>query len=129
MAKIIEDKLRRDFLTSIKNFLTEQGEDVDFCIASDVGGIALNLPWAAEDGSEGWLKITAVIPKGTKTDPYEGYAQREDFLMREEARAEKAAKKAADKEKKMRQDEERRKKIAADKERNARRNSTATTGK
>lgn len=95
--------LRSTTLEALTTFFTEQGEDVG-AIASNV----LNFPVVTEDGEEGWIEIAVKVPKGTKDEEYDGYGRREQYAIDLKEKAEKKAKAAEAKAKKIAKDKKRR---------------------
>lgn len=87
---------RRDyFMQKIKDFLTEQGEDVAF-----ISGNTINLPTVDEYRNERWIEIKVSVPTGARGESYDGDALREDYklkLRNDEAKKEQAAKEKAKK--------------------------------
>lgn len=96
----LNNKLRSDWTKTLVEMLTEKGEDV-MLIKDNI----LCFPCVDDEGNDKWVRIPIEVPKGTKTDPFDGYALHEDY---EFSKAEKAKKAAEAAEKKA-------KKIAADK--------------
>lgn len=96
----LNNKLRSDWTKILVEILTERGEDV-MLIKDNI----LCFPCVDDDGNDKWVRIPIEVPKGTKTDPFDGYALHDDY---EFSKAEKAKKAAEAAEKKA-------KKIAADK--------------
>ena len=101
MSKQSNDKLRKQYFDLIKNFLLQQGEDV-LQIATN----ELTFPCVDENNEDNYIVVTVKVPSGSRDgDPYDGYGLAEDYKMRCEAKAEKAAKAAEEKAKKIARDE------------------------
>ena len=86
-----------------------------------VGSNEIAFPIVDSEGNEDFLVITAKIPTGANkgTEPYDGYSMAEAYKIRQKEKAELAAKRQAEKEKKIKRDEEyRRKKKEAEEKRN-----------
>lgn len=64
------------------------------------------FPVVDPEGNEDFIKITISIPTGANkgTDPFDGYAEAEDYQMSKKAKAEKAQKAAEAKAKKVARD-------------------------
>lgn len=83
--------------------LTAQGEDVARASKGTTDTTVLNMPIVI-DGEEAWAVIAVSIPKGTKTDPYDGYSLREAHECHTAEKAEKAKRRAEEKAKKIARD-------------------------
>ena len=104
----LENKLRTQYLTLIKNMVSEK-VDTD---ALTVSASELAIPCLDEEGNEKFVLIKVSIPRGTRNgeggyDPYDGYAAAEDYTAEQESKAqEKAVKKAMKEAEKGRKKEE-----------------------
>lgn len=76
------------------------------------------FPIVDEDGEEGWVKVTISIPTGAEkgSEPWDGFSLSEEYQMKLKDKAEKDAKAAKNKEKKIAADEKRRATEKANKE-------------
>ena len=81
---------RTNFVNELFNYFSAKGED---CGAITSG--SFNFPVVGSDGEEGWVEIVVKVPKGTKTDEYDGYEQREAYELKLKAAAERTAKSKA----------------------------------
>lgn len=93
------DATRNFYLAAIAQALTAQGEQV-----LDIASNAICFPCVIEDGDEAFIKVVVSIPKGTKDEPFDGFAQAEDWEFRKAEKAEKAKAKAAEKARKIERD-------------------------
>lgn len=79
-----------------------------------VGSNEIAFPVVDSEGNEDFIVLTCKIPTGANkgTEPYDGYAMAEEYEMKLKDKAEKAAKSAEAKAKKIAKDEAYRKKKA-----------------
>lgn len=90
------NSIRAKYLEALMRALDEE----------DVGQIAsnsFNFPVVAEDGEEGWVEIVVKVPKAKDEDD-EGYAKRDEWILKCKDKAEKAKAKAEAKAKKIERD-------------------------
>ena len=107
------DVLRADYVKRLMEMLKEDGEDVLV-----VGSNELAIPVVDGEGEEQYVVFKVQIPSGSRDgDAYDGYAMAEDYAMKQRDKAEKAAKAAEEKAKKIARDQKMReqKKAAAEK--------------
>lgn len=107
------DALRMDYVKRLAEILKEEGEDVLV-----VGSNELAIPVVDGEGEEQYVVFKVQIPSGSRDgDAYDGYAMAEDYAMKQRDKAEKAAKAAEEKAKKIARDTKMReqKKAAAEK--------------
>ena len=97
--------IRASIIAQLREGFGNTDEDVAL-IASN----AFNFPVVADDGEEGWVEIVVKVPKGTKDEPYDGYARRQEYELNCAEKAEKRAKAAEEKAKKMARDKRNREK-------------------
>ena len=105
------DVLRADYVKRLMEMLKEEGEDVLV-----VGSNEIAIPVVDGEGEEQYVVFKVQIPSGSRDgDAYDGYAMAEDYAMKQKEKAEKAAKAAEEKAKKIARDEKMRaqKKAAA----------------
>lgn len=105
------DVLRADYVKRLMEMLKEEGEDVLV-----VGSNEIAIPVVDGEGEEQYVVFKVQIPSGSRDgDAYDGYAMAEDYVMKQKEKAEKAAKAAEEKAKKIARDEKMRaqKKAAA----------------
>ena len=101
-AKTERENLRNKYFDMFIDFLRKRGEEV---LVTKSNTFA--VPLVGDEGNEYFLKAVFSIPTGSNKglDPYDGYAEAEEYLM----------KLKADEEKKRKKEEEKQKKIARDK--------------
>lgn len=107
------DVLRADYVKRLMEMLKEEGEDVLV-----VGSNEIAIPVVDGEGEEQYVVFKVQIPSGSRDgDAYDGYAMAEDYAMKQKEKAEKAAKAAEEKAKKIARDQKMReqKKAAAEK--------------
>ena len=107
------DVLRADYVKRLMEMLKEEGEDVLV-----VGSNEIAIPVVDGEGEEQYVVFKVQIPSGSRDgEAYDGYAMAEDYAMKQKGKAEKAAKAAEEKAKKIARDEKMReqKKAAAEK--------------
>lgn len=105
------DVVKLAMLDKIREFLEAEGEDVCRVKAGEIA-----LPFVNGNGEEGWLKITFVVPSGSRDgEPYDGYGEAESYKLLIKTKAENAAKAKAAKAKKIEKDKKYREKLAAQK--------------
>lgn len=105
------DVLRADYVKRLMEMLKEEGEDVLV-----VGSNEIAIPVVDGEGEEQYVVFKVQIPSGSRDgDAYDGYAMAEDYAMKQKEKAEKAAKAAEEKAKKIARDQKMReqKKAAA----------------
>ena len=100
-AKELNDEIQVRFLEDIADHLTDVGEEV-----LRVGSNEIALPVVDNENNEKWLVLTFKVPTGTRQgEAYDGYEMAEDYKMKlenkaikEQQKAEKAAKDKAKRE-------------------------------
>lgn len=103
---------RRDyFMQKIKDFLTEQGEDVSF-----ISGNTINLPTVDEYENERWIEIKVSVPAGARGEEYDGYSLREDYDLKIREQADKKERLAKEKAKKAAEQKVKREALAKKRE-------------
>lgn len=103
---------RRDcYMQKIKDFLTEQGEDVAF-----ISGNTINLPTVDEYGNERWIEIKISVPTGARGEEYDGYSLREDYNLKIREQADKKERLAKEKAKKAAEQKVKREALAKKRE-------------
>ena len=86
MANTTKNYLRQHYVKTISDVLKELGEDV-----LQVKSNELSIPVVAEDGEEYYVNFTIKVPNGSRDgDPYDGYAEAEDYEMKQRIKREKA---------------------------------------
>lgn len=107
-AKVLNDKLREQFLNIISEMFSDKGEEV-----LRTGSNEIALPCVDEESNEKFVVLTVKVPTGSRDgDPYDGYSMAEEYEIKSRQKAESAAKKAAEKAKKMEKDAKQRAKQA-----------------
>jgi hypothetical protein len=107
--KAERELIRANYLELITEFLGSRGEDVLRVKSNEVA-----IPVVGCEGNEDFLVITLKVPTGANkgTEPYDGYAEAENYAHNLAEKERKAAEKAKEKAEKMKRDEELRKKKA-----------------
>lgn len=106
--KTERELLREHYLTRLIDFLADyDGEQVLRVKSNEIA-----IPVVGCEGNEDWIVVTVKVPTGANkgTEPYDGYAEAEDYQHKLKEKAEKAKKKEEEKKKKIAKDEEIRKK-------------------
>ena len=94
------DVLRADYVKRLMEMLKEEGEDVLV-----VGSNEIAIPVVDGEGEEQYVVFKVQIPSGSRDgEAYDGYAMAEDYAMKQKEKAEKAAKAAEEKAKKIARD-------------------------
>ena len=93
MKNSVANEVRANYISTIMSVFAEKGEDVGM-IASN----SFNFPIVV-DGEESWLEVVVKIPKED-----EGYAKREEYVLKCDERKAKAEEKAKAKAKKVERD-------------------------
>ena len=84
--KSLNDALRAMYMERVHNCLSQE-DDVLV-----VGANELAVPVVDAEGNEKWIVLTVKVPTGSRDgDAYDGYAMAEDYRMRQEGKAAKAA--------------------------------------
>lgn len=113
--KVEREMLRKEYLGKIFQMLSEMGEDVGYAKSNEI-----NIPVVGCEDNEDWVVITVKVPTGANkgTEPYDGYAMREEYEMKLKEDERKKKEKEEKKKKKMERDAEvrRKKKEIANKE-------------
>jgi len=94
------DNLRNKTLERVTNFFSADGEDTQ---QTKTGTIM--FPAIDELGAECFVTITVQIPKGSRDgDPYDGYAEAENYRLETKQKQEEKLTKEAAKQKKIERD-------------------------
>ena len=98
MEKRNEEVVRKEWVAKITDWAKAAGIDAEDILRVKSNEIA--IPVVTEDGDEGYVKITIVVPKGSRDgEAYDGYAEAESYAIMvkedEVKKAEAAKKKAA----------------------------------
>ena len=93
MKNSVANEVRANYISIIMSLFAEKGEDVGM-IASN----SFNFPIVV-DGEESWLEVVVKIPKED-----EGYAKREEYVLKCDERKAKAEEKAKAKAEKVERD-------------------------
>lgn len=104
--KVEREIIRNEFLALVNEFLINHGEEVLRVKSNEIA-----IPTVGCEGNEDFLVVTFKVPTGANKglEPYDGYAEAEDYEMKLKAKAEKAKANAEKKAKKMARDAEIRK--------------------
>ena len=112
--KKLNDELRATFIEKIRTWLVEHEEEAMYTASG-----TLYVPTLDSSGNEKWVKISVIIPKdATEENGTDGYSLANDYIAAQKEKAEKAAAKESDKQKKIARDAERRAKKNKPKEEN-----------
>lgn len=117
MANPVRDNLRNRYMAAVRQFLIQAGEEI-----LETNSNEFAIPCVDEKGNDEFVVVSFKIPVGSRDgDPYDGYAMAEDYAMKKEEKARKAAEAAEKKRQKMEKDAARRAKKESSKEAHARR--------
>lgn len=110
--KVERELIREQFLALISDFLTAHGEEV-----LRVKSNAVAIPVVGCEDNEDFLVVTLSVPTGANKglEPYDGYAEAEDYAHNTAEKARKAEERKAEKARKIERDRiarEKRKAIA-----------------
>ena len=100
--KVANEHLRQGFFNLIRQYFSGDGYEV-----LQYKSNAFCTPCVDENGDEKWAVITVTIPTGADKgrEPFDGYAESEDYAHKLREKAVKAQKKAVEHDKKMRAQE------------------------
>lgn len=108
--KALREMVKSQYMEMLVKMLSEQ-EDVGI-----TGSNEFNFPVVDSEGNEDFVVIKVTIPTGSRDgEPYDGYGARNDWEIHLKEKAEKDAKSAADKAKKIERDSKARAKKQAQK--------------
>lgn len=98
--KVLNDKLREDYLAILSEYFTKSGEQV---LRTNSNEIA--LPCVDSEQNEKFIVLTVKVPTGSRDgEPYDGYLEAESYDMKVAQKKETAQKKAIAKAKKIEYD-------------------------
>ena len=99
--KVANEHLRQGFFNLIRQYFSGDGYEV-----LQYKSNAFCTPCVDETGDEKWAVITVTIPTGADKgrEPFDGYAESEDYAHKLREKAVKAQKKAEEKAKKIEHD-------------------------
>lgn len=101
---MLRESVKSLYLEKMASILKEMGEDVGV-----TGSNEFNFPVVDSEGNEDFIVVKLVIPTGTRDgEEYDGYGARNDYTLKLKEKADKAAKAAEAKARKIAQDEKRR---------------------
>lgn len=113
--KTTDDALRNQYVDVISKALADIGEEV-----LRVGNNEVAIPVVDGEGEDSYVVFTVKVPTGSREgDAYDAYGLAQEYTMKQAEKKEKAAKAAADKERKIARDTEMRKQKAEAKARAA----------
>ena len=99
--KVANDNMRQKYIDLIKQNLIDIGEQVLVTNSNEIA-----FPCVNENGEEEFLKITFVIPAGSRDGTaYDGYNEAQSYEMKLQEKKEKEEKKKKEKEEKKKRDE------------------------
>ncbi len=108
--KALREMVKSQYMEMLVKMLAEQ-EDVGI-----TGSNEFNFPVVDSEGNEDFVVVKVTIPTGSRDgEPYDGYGARNDWEIHLKEKAEKDAKSAADKAKKIERDSKARAKKQAQK--------------
>lgn len=108
--KALREMVKSQYMEMLVKMLAEQ-EDVGI-----TGSNEFNFPVVDSEGNEDFVVVKVTIPTGSRDgEPYDGYGARNDWDIHLKEKAEKDAKSAADKAKKIERDSKARAKKQAQK--------------
>lgn len=108
--KALREMVKSQYMEMLVKMLSEQ-EDVGI-----TGSNEFNFPVVDSEGNEDFVVVKVTIPTGSRDgEPYDGYGARNDWDIHLKEKAEKDAKSAADKAKKIERDSKARAKKQAQK--------------
>lgn len=98
--KTLRDGIRTRFMTMVKNFLAENGEEILVTASNEIA-----LPCVDEEGNDEFIVITFKVPTGSRDgEAYDGYGEAEAYTMKCAENEAKAKAKAEAKAKKIERD-------------------------
>ena len=99
--KVANDNMRQKYIDLIKKNLIDNGEEVLVTNSNEIA-----LPCVNENGDDEFLKITFIIPSGSRDgDAYDGYNEAKSYEIKIQEKKEKEEKKKKEKEEKKKRDE------------------------
>lgn len=108
----LETELKKRFFDVITKALTEQGEEI-----LQIDKATFCIPTLDADGNEAWVRVKVDIPHGQRGgDAFDGYAEKENFLLEMRMKAEKNARIAEEKARKIERDKKRREQLKEQRE-------------
>ena len=110
--KVERELIREKYLAELIEFLNAKGEEVLRVKSNEIA-----IPVVGCEDNEDFLVVTVKVPTGANkgTEPYDGYAEAEDYALKLKQKEEKAKADAEKKEKKIAKDKairEKKKEIA-----------------
>ena len=103
----LETELKKRFFDVITKALTEQGEEI-----LQIDKATFCVPTLDANGEEAWVRVKVDIPHGQRGgDAFDGYAEKENFLLEMRMKAEKDARIAEEKAQKIERDKKRREQL------------------
>ena len=94
---------REALYDKIIELFENDGEDIARASKGTTDTTVLNMPVVIDD-EEAWFVIAVSIPKGSKTEPYDGYALRDALQAHKTEKAIKAKKREEEKQRKIAKD-------------------------
>ena len=108
----LETELKKRFFDVITKTLTEQGEEI-----LQIDKATFCIPTLDAEGEEAWVRVKVDIPHGQRGgDAFDGYAEKENFLLEMRMKAEKDARIAEEKARKIERDKKRREQLKEQRE-------------
>lgn len=97
MAK--NDSTRNFYLSAISKALADAGEQI-----LPIANNAICFPCVTGEGEEAFVKVVVSVPKGSKDEPFDGFAESENYAFILAENAEKAKAREAEKARKIERD-------------------------
>ena len=108
----LETELKKRFFDAITKALTEQREEI-----LQIDKATFCIPTLDAEGEEAWVRVKVDIPHGQRGgDAFDGYAEKENFLLEMRMKAEKNARIAEEKARKIERDKKRREQLKEQRE-------------
>ena len=108
----LETELKKRFFDVITKALTEQGEEI-----LQIDKATFCIPTLDANGDEAWVRVKVDIPHGQRGgDAFDGYAEKENFLLEMRMKAEKNARIAEEKARKIERDKKQREQLKEQRE-------------
>ena len=108
----LETELKKRFFDVITKALIEQGEEV-----LQIDKATFCIPTLDAEGDEAWVRVKVDVPHGQRGgDAFDGYAEKENFLLEMRMKAEKNARIAEEKARKIERDKKRREQLKEQRE-------------
>lgn len=101
-AKVEMDTLRGELFNEILDLVVASGKYDDVML---IKSNRFCFPCIGMNGTELFCEVTVSIPKGTKSEPYDGYALAKDYAFKLSEKEQKAKERKAEAERKRKEKE------------------------